>query len=115
MQQDAPGPVPARWELESDGFLCLDWADGHQSRLSPRRLRNGCPCAVCRDELARAAGGEGEPDRSPRSFTLHGIEAVGRYALSFTWGDGHAAGIYSWPVLRNLCDCFLCRTERSEG
>jgi DUF971 family protein len=39
---------------------------------------------------------------------LDKIEPVGGYALSFTWFDGHASGIYSYKLLRGLCQCDDC-------
>jgi len=33
---------------------------------------------------------------------LREIERVGNYALSFTWGDSHSSGIYSFRYLRTL-------------
>jgi DUF971 family protein len=33
---------------------------------------------------------------------LDAIEEVGSYALSFTYGDGHGSGIYTFRYLRNL-------------
>jgi DUF971 family protein len=40
---------------------------------------------------------------------LQDIEPVGRYALQFKWSDGHDTGIYSYKLLRGLCQCDLCQ------
>jgi DUF971 family protein len=40
-------------------------------------------------------------------------EPVGRYALRFTWNDGHQHGIYSWQYLREICPCRECRAARA--
>jgi DUF971 family protein len=32
-----------------------------------------------------------------------GIEPVGRYALKFTFDDGHDSGLYDWRTLHTLC------------
>ncbi|MFB3073931.1 MAG: gamma-butyrobetaine hydroxylase-like domain-containing protein [Candidatus Methylomirabilales bacterium] len=40
---------------------------------------------------------------------------VGRYALSFTWSDGHSTGIYSFDFLRSLCPCEICRSGAGAG
>lgn len=37
------------------------------------------------------------------------LEAVGSYAVSFQWEDGHQAGIFNWHYLRALCPCDVCR------
>ena len=36
------------------------------------------------------------------------LEAVGNYAVSFTWQDGHNTGIYPYRLLRRLCPCPAC-------
>jgi DUF971 family protein len=41
-------------------------------------------------------------------LNLEAIEAVGSYALQFTWSDGHSTGIYSWDWLRAACPCSEC-------
>ncbi len=40
---------------------------------------------------------------------LHNVEAVGSYAISIEWEDGHHFGIYNWHYLRALCPCPVCR------
>lgn len=90
----------------------LEWNDGHQTRLTMLELRQGCPCAACREEAARSRAGE-EPSLGTASITLRRLEPVGRYAVAVAWEDGHASGIYSWDILRGLCACWACRMERS--
>jgi DUF971 family protein len=36
------------------------------------------------------------------------MSRVGNYALTFTWSDGHATGIYPYDRLRGLCPCLEC-------
>ena len=38
------------------------------------------------------------------SFLLNGIQPVGYYALRPYWQDGHHSGIYSFEMLRTLCE-----------
>jgi DUF971 family protein len=33
--------------------------------------------------------------------------------LRFTWSDGHQTGIYTFPLLRNLCECDTCARARA--
>ena len=40
-------------------------------------------------------------------------EGVGKYAIRFTWNDGHQHGIYSWDYLRDYCPCQECKSNRS--
>jgi DUF971 family protein len=42
---------------------------------------------------------------------LEDIEPVGGYALSLKWFDGHTSGIYSFKLLRSLCQCDSCRGQ----
>lgn len=42
---------------------------------------------------------------------LQNLEAVGAYALTPTWEDGHHFGIYTWSYLRALCPCPQCRMD----
>ncbi|NUP10108.1 MAG: DUF971 domain-containing protein [Polyangiaceae bacterium] len=80
----------------------IAWADGHQSKLPHEVLRGFCPCAHCQGHggsIRYQPGGD---------LDLREIEQVGNYALSFTWGDGHASGIYTFRYLRALCQCDAC-------
>jgi DUF971 family protein len=43
------------------------------------------------------------------SAQMRNLEAVGSYALTIEWADGHHAGIYTWKYLRALCPCSECR------
>jgi DUF971 family protein len=40
------------------------------------------------------------------------LEAVGNYAIAFTWADGHDTGIYTFRWLRGLCPCEDCGGEK---
>src|SRR5690242_8516700 len=89
--------------------LEIDWADGHTSRYANELLRAYCPCAGCQGhsgEIAFRPGG---------NTALEGIDEVGNYALCFTWGDGHASGIYSYRYLRTLCACAACLPGSAHG
>jgi DUF971 family protein len=45
---------------------------------------------------------------------LQDAEPVGRYALKFTFSDGHESGIYSFSLLRRLCQCDICQPVKPE-
>jgi DUF971 family protein len=88
--------------LIGDEFA-LSFADGFEAYLPLALLRRACPCAAC----------QGEPDAlgrvvrpkvayGPRAFELVKFAPVGGYAIRFSWGDGHASGIYSYAYLRKL-------------
>lgn len=94
--------------------MSVSWSDGHQSIYGLGLLRAACPCASCR------GGHENmhpEPDEeifsiilpdSPET-TIEKVEAVGTYAMTIEWKDGHHFGIYTWHYLRALCPCARCR------
>jgi len=78
----------------------IEWSDRHQSRYIFRDLRLACPCAMCVDEdtgLPRI-----DPSRIPMDVRPADLRSVGRYALQFTWSDGHSTGIYTYDMLRAL-------------
>jgi DUF971 family protein len=99
------------------GELTITWDDGHVSIYPFSLLRHACPCAVCRGGHENM---HSEPD--PLVFTMEledspqtrisNLEAVGSYAITIEWEDGHHYGIYNWGYLRALCPCPLCRSER---
>jgi DUF971 family protein len=86
-------------------FFAIRWNDGQESVIGLEDLRRACPCARCAGE-PDVTGAVRIPvqkvDFSPSSFQLGGFEQVGRYAVAFSWGDGHDTGIYSWEMLREL-------------
>ncbi len=94
--------------------LIIQWSDGHESRYPFAVLRAACPCAECRGGHANMSA---QPD--PQAFEalledtpanrLKNVEAVGSYAITIEWEDGHHFGIYNWDYLRALCPCPICR------
>ncbi len=80
----------------------IDWADGFKSRFDVRNLRLSCVCALCVDEWTGKS--KLEPESIPPDVHPTRISAVGRYAISIDWSDGHATGIYSFERLRALAD-----------
>ena len=94
--------------------LSIEWNNGHESIIPFSLLRYACPCAECR------GGHENmRSDPDPEVFQmpledklatrLRSIEAMGTYAISIEWQDGHHYGIYNWDFLRALCPCPICR------
>ncbi len=97
-----------------DREMKITWDDGHTSVYNFSLLRNGCPCAECRGGHENM-GPEPDPavfempvENSSRTI-IKDIEAVGSYALTPYWEDGHQYGIYNWDYLRKLCDCSECK------
>jgi DUF971 family protein len=85
--------------------LGIRWADGRDVSYSYEGLRRACPCAMCR-------GGHGSVPEpvdpivwelpSLQTYSLREIRPAGNYAIQLVWGDGHAAGLWSWAYLRGL-------------
>ena len=83
--------------------LAIAWSDGSESFIVLERLRRHCPCAMCGGE-PDVMGRIERPSVSykPQSFVLRGWQIVGGYALQPAWGDGHATGLYSFPLLQRI-------------
>lgn len=83
----------------------IDWADGHRSIYPHVILRGYCPCAGCQGHT----GDIRFVQPTDPQQELDEIQVVGGYAISLSWFDGHASGIYSFKYLRALCHCDTCR------
>jgi DUF971 family protein len=80
----------------------ITWEDGRHTSYTGEQLRWACPCAECRGEA-------GAPGRLSRVSSLNADELrikdvtlVGQYALSIAFESGHATGIYTFTLLRQL-------------
>ena len=96
--------------------LAVTWSDGHQSVYPFSLLRHACPCAECRGGHANMRSDPDPkvfdlPDEDSPATHLRNLEAVGSYALTPEWEDGHHYGIYNWNYLRALCPCPECRAK----
>ena len=99
----------------------IEWRDGHGSSYAFQYLRDACPCALCNEERAKTGRKPGQPPgRAPGALPMFKpavrateAEAVGRYAMRFTWNDGHQHGIFSWEYLREICPCNECKNARA--
>ena len=100
----------------------IEWKDGHLSVYTFAFLRNACPCALCEDERTKAGRKAGEAAKlAPGALPMFkpavkalSAEAVGKYALKFSWNDQHDLGIYSWFYLREVCPCAECVAARKK-
>ena len=89
-------------------LLSIEWEDGHRCELLLSELRDACPCALCGDserQTANAASLENRKNYSSgdQREKVEYMYQMGNYALKIIWGDGHASGIFSWEMLRQLC------------
>jgi DUF971 family protein len=101
------------------GELIIIWNDGHTSTFSFSLLRRACPCAECRGGHEKMTSEPDPyvftlPDENSPSTRMRNLEAVGTYAITIEWEDGHNYGIYNWHYLRALCPCLECRGKTDE-
>jgi DUF971 family protein len=116
----ATDPKSVKVHLTTGQGMDITWKDGHQSHYSFVYLRDACPCAMCDQERVKDQREPGEPIKAqPGALpmfkpAMKPTEAagVGKYAIRFTWNDGHEHGIYSWDLLRTFCPCEECTAGR---
>jgi len=99
--------------------MTVQWSDEHTSVYPFSLLRYACPCAECRGghEHMRSDPDPqvfARPAEDSAATRIQNVEAVGSYALTITWEDGHHYGIYNWNYLRKLCPCRECRAEMGQ-
>lgn len=98
------GPAVEPREITREGGegFRITWGDGRECLYGAAALRRVCPCAACVNEYT----GERmlNPTSIPDTLTVASLDLVGRYALNFRWSDGHQTGIYSFRLLRELCE-----------
>ncbi len=100
----AAGPEPTRiLHDEQAGVVKIEWSDGRETSYTVSGLRGWCPCAQCQGH-----GGETSfvPVDNPE---LVACEGVGRYALRFSWADGHSTGMYSYSYLLEIAELPECK------
>ncbi len=116
----ATNPKKVNVQLTTGQGMDIEWKDGHQSHYSFAYLRDACPCAMCDQERVKDQREPGEaPKQTPGALPMFKAAAkpteaagVGKYAIRFTWNDGHEHGIYSWDFLRAFCPCEECSAAR---
>jgi len=93
-------------QIVEDNTLLIKWSNGQQRRYSFRELRDGCPCATCREKrngeqqaptlLPVLSAAEAEPLR------IEGMKPVGSYAFTIAFSGGHDTGIVLFDMVRTL-------------
>src|SRR5688500_17152720 len=79
--------------------LDVRFENGMAARLSAEFLRVHSPSA----EVKGHAAGEGMLVTGKEGVNIASIEPVGRYAVRIVFDDGHNTGLYTWPLLYELC------------
>lgn len=94
---------PVQIKREND-ILRIKWNDDKTTDITLKKLRDECPCVNCKGEsvLFESYIPIKTPFQAAGFYEIDKIEAVGNYAISIKWKDGHDTGIYSWDILRNL-------------
>ena len=101
----ASSPVPTALRRLDDGRIEISWSDGCRRLLSPRELRDACPCASCREKRDATTTVPLLQVLSPeeiRPLAVTGMKPIGQYAYSIGFSDGHDTGIYLFDYLRDL-------------
>ena len=101
--------------------LQLEWDNGEMTYYPFELLRQNCPCANC-NEARLATENNTDPFRIlepneilPDQMDIIEAEVVGRYAISFSWNDGHKEGIYTFDFLRELAENEVCQKLKKEN
>ena len=82
--------------------MVITWEDGQKSTYTGEKLRWACPCAECRGE-AGAPGRLASLNRlSPDELRVKDVALIGQYALQISFESGHATGLYTFTLLRQL-------------
>jgi DUF971 family protein len=116
----ATDPKAVNVHLTTGQGMDITWKDGHQSHYSFQYLRDACPCALCDQDRVKTNREPGEgPKPQPGALPMfkaaikpNTASGVGKYAIQFSWNDGHEHGIYSWDFLRMFCPCSECAEAR---
>src|ERR1700688_739202 len=95
-------PASVKIHVSTGAGVDITWSDGHASHYDFHYLRQECPCATCNDERAKKlaitpagqASAAALPMFKPKP-SAQSANAVGNYAIQFTFTDGHPTGINS--------------------
>jgi DUF971 family protein len=97
--------VPTNLGLLAPNRLRIDWSDGKAREYLVRELRDGCPCATCREKRSHPAPPTLLPVLSAaetQPLAIRAMKPVGNYAYAISFSDGHDTGIYTIEYLREL-------------
>jgi DUF971 family protein len=98
-------PVPTNLALLTPNLLRINWSDGTTREYAVRELRDGCPCATCREKRSHPAPPALLPVLSAaetQPLVIRAMKPVGNYAYAIGFSDGHDTGIYTIDYLREL-------------
>ncbi|MBA3287481.1 MAG: DUF971 domain-containing protein [Acidimicrobiia bacterium] len=90
---------PESIDVAKDAAVTVTYLDGYVARFDLVSLRQGCPCATCRNFRERGEDSWPRPN-SPVPLRVERAQLHGAWGLNITWNDGHATGIYPFDLLR---------------
>jgi DUF971 family protein len=96
---------PTNLALASPHRLVITWSDGEQREYTVSELREGCPCATCREKRSHPQPAPLLPVLSAaeaQPLAIRGMQPVGNYAYAIAFSDGHDTGIYTLEYLRQI-------------
>ncbi len=96
---------PTALELTPENRLLVTWSDGERRSYTVRALRDGCPCATCREKKSKPVDPFALPmlkQVQTQPLTIAGMQPMGNYAYSIAFSDGHDTGIFAFDLLRQL-------------
>ncbi len=95
----AATPIPLEMILhQATQCLELVYETGERYSLSAEFLRVYSPSAEVRGHHPSQA----VLQTGKRAVKIMAVEPVGHYAVRLVFDDGHASGLYSWPILYDL-------------
>lgn len=96
----SPPPIPTALTLKRGRReLAIEFSDGLSAVLTAEYLRVHSPSA----EVTGHGAGEGVLVTDKETVAIERIDPVGRYAVRLVFDDGHDTGLYTWPILHELC------------
>ena len=90
-------PQPRTITRSDPRRLVIEWDNGDRTTLTTVELRSICPCAACVDELTGVR--RHDPGSVAEDLVHADVRLVGNYAITMSFSDGHATGIYPFPML----------------
>jgi DUF971 family protein len=91
--------TPTKIDVQQGERLVIEWQDGRVDSIEATALKEACPCASCRTAPVPLL----RPD--PATCRISDASLVGGYAINVVFApDGHATGIYSYNILREMGD-----------
>ena len=117
----ANDPKTVKVSVSTGTGMEIEWKDGTTPAIRLRfcAMPAPAPCATKSATNRTPAGRNSElaPGALPMfkaTAKPTAAEGVGKYAIRFSWNDGHDLGIYSWAFLREVCPCEECKIGRAK-